>query len=90
MVEESFKARDDVVMADLGDGETALLDQSSMRYFTLNETGRVIWDRLKKGTTIEEIVEDLVAAFEVTEEEARESAAEFLEDLLAEGLVLKA
>lgn len=88
--EETYKARDDVVMAELGDGETALLDQASMRYFTLNETGRVIWDRLKDGATVPRIVEALVSAFEVTPEEARDSLQEFLEDLLAEGLVRKA
>lgn len=89
MTEESYKAREDVVMADLGGGETALLDQATMRYFTLNETGRVIWDHLKEGASIPKIVEALVEAFEVTPEEAGQSAREFLEDLLSEGLIHK-
>ncbi len=87
MEEETYKAREDVVMADLGGGETALLDQSTMRYFTLNETGRVIWDHLKEGATVPKIVEALVSAFDVTPEEAADSAREFLEDLLSEGLI---
>ncbi len=89
MAEEAYKAREDVVMAELGDGETALLDQASMRYFTLNETGRVIWDRLREGASLQEIVKALVEAFEVTPQEAGESAREFLEELFMEGLVRK-
>ena len=49
----------------------------------LNSVSRVIWEQLEKGTDPETIVKALTDAFEVSEEEARADALEFLDKLRA-------
>jgi hypothetical protein len=54
---------------------------------TLNEVGVVIWELLQKETTCEEIVQTIMETYEVEEAEVQEDVQEFLEKLLAEGIL---
>lgn len=47
----------------------------------LNDVSRVIWDRLEKETTQEEILRAVTDAFEVSQEEAQGDILEFLDRL---------
>ena len=69
------------------EGEAVLLDMESSYYFSLNETGTRIWRGLEDGKTEAEIIEGLVAEFDVTREEAEQTTHAFLESLRSEGLV---
>ncbi len=53
----------------------------------MNETGKFLWDCLKKGCTEEELVQSLMGEFEVSEEEARKDAGEFAERLKKAGIL---
>lgn len=56
---------------------------------TLNETGRVLWERLATHCEQSDLVAALVAAFEVTPEEAERDVQAFVEDLGAKNLLLE-
>jgi len=47
--------------------------------FTMNETGRFIWENINEDTTIEDLVEKMVEAFDVTPEIAEKDITGFLE-----------
>jgi len=49
--------------------------------FTMNETGRFIWENLSKKTTVEDLVEKMTESFDVSEEEAEKDILLFLEKL---------
>ena len=49
--------------------------------FTMNETGRFIWENINDDTTIEELAEKMVEAFEVSPEIARSDISGFLEKM---------
>lgn len=49
--------------------------------FTMNETGRFIWENLNKNVTVEELVEKVTESFDVSEEEAEKDILLFLEKL---------
>lgn len=49
--------------------------------FALNELGSFIWDLLPGAETEEEILSAVLAAYEVSREEAAKDIAEFLEKL---------
>jgi Coenzyme PQQ synthesis protein D (PqqD) len=68
---------DEVVVLDLGAGE----------YYSLDAVGAAIWEQLKGGRSAEEIVEFLLATYEVDEPTARADALRIIEDLLAARLV---
>ena len=50
-----------------------LLDLAGGAYYTLNESGVVIWDMLKRGTTLGEIVDALVAEHQAAQLAAEET-----------------
>lgn len=87
MTEERYRRAAAVVVAGIGGHEAALFDQRTQRLFTLNETGRFLWDRLGQGASPAELAELLLEEFEVARDEAEESVAVFLGELLQERLV---
>ena len=58
-------------------------------FFTLNEVASVIWQAADGMTSLEEILErDVCPEFDVTPEEARADANEFVRELSAHGILL--
>ena len=55
--------------------------------FVLNEVGDWIWARLTAACSIDELMEGIVAGFEVTPDQARADAERFLQELAQAGLV---
>ena len=49
--------------------------------FTMNETGRFIWENICDDTTIEDMVEKMVETFDVTPEIAEKDITGFLEKM---------
>jgi sensor domain CHASE-containing protein len=46
---------------------------------TLNETGAFLWKQLQNGTTYQELLDKLLAEYDVDEQTAREGIDQFLE-----------
>lgn len=63
-------------------GETVVLPASGVTDFdmmiTLNETGKFLWERLAVGTEEADLVKDLLAEYDVSEELATQSVAAFV------------
>lgn len=63
-------------------GETVVLPAAGVTDFdmmiTLNETGKFLWERLAVGAEEAELVKDLLAEYDVTEEVAAKSVAAFV------------
>jgi Coenzyme PQQ synthesis protein D (PqqD) len=77
---ERLRLRPDALEWRRVDDETLVLDGASSTYLALNRTGSVVWSALAEGATREDLVAQLVAAFDV--DQAR--AAADLDALLAE------
>lgn len=58
--------------------------------FTLNTTGRAIWDGLDGNKTVQSIIEDLLQVYEVTNEELEEDVTGLMTELLKRKVVVKA
>src|SRR5690242_19815901 len=54
--------RGDVVSCALGDGVT-LLDMQSEKYFSLNETGAVVWNQAKSGATLAQLCDAIAQTY---------------------------
>ena len=63
-------------------GETVVLPAAGVTDFdmmiTLTETGKFLWERLAVGAEEAELVKDLLAEYDVTEEVAAKSVAAFV------------
>lgn len=55
-------------------------------YYTLNETGAFLWERLDGARTLDEISNELIERFEIDPATARSDLTELVDELVAEGL----
>jgi len=84
-------AREDVVFTDLDNGTAVLLNLETKYYFSLNETGCFLWKILDKpaGASEAELVTELTREFDVDPERAKADIADFVKELVSEGLIKK-
>jgi len=62
------------------------LDES---LFTLNKTGKIIWDMLDGSKSIEQLIDYLVEKFNASKETIQLDVVEIITNLLDKGLVIK-
>jgi hypothetical protein len=55
--------------------------------YTLNELGTMIWELIDGQKTVNQIIEEICIAYDVSPEEARKDSLEFLESLEEAGLI---
>lgn len=77
---------DDVVSAVLDDG-VVVLHLGTKRYYSLNETGALVWRLLESRAGRAEIVAELGRAFEVEAAAAAAAVDRLLAELVAERLL---
>jgi hypothetical protein len=71
------------------DEETIVLDLSRGEYFSLNEVGAAIWERLSKGLSLKEVVRDVVEIYEVDADAAERDVLRLAGDLVDAGLLAR-
>ena len=81
-----FVASGDVVSCDL-DAERIVLNLSSGIYHSIDGVGRRIWELIQEPRSVREILDTLLAEFDVAEEPCRGDVLAFLRDLEGAGLV---
>jgi len=70
-----------VVVTDFDGGEGILVDLNTKRYFQLNETAMIVWKGLEQGKSVNEIVADFMASYEVEPDRATLSIERLLNSL---------
>ena len=78
---DALKTNPQVVATPFDNGEGVLIDLQGKRYFQLNETGWLIWQRFAAGHSSAQIVAALVAEYEVSEAQAQASVQRLRADL---------
>lgn len=79
----------DVVACELGSG-AALLSLRSNRYFSLNEVGAFIWNRMEQPTDIDTLCDAVASTFDVEPERCRRDVAAIVQSLADAGLAVVA
>jgi len=70
-----------VVFTEFDGCEGVLVDLDTKKYFQLNPTATVVWRGLEGGKTLDEIVRDMTAEFDVSPEHAARSVQRLLSNL---------
>ncbi|PYS79047.1 MAG: PqqD family protein [Acidobacteria bacterium] len=70
-----------VVFTEFDGGEGVLVDLDTKKYFQLNPTATLVWRGLVGGKTLEEIVGDMTAEYDVSPEHAAQSVQRLLRSL---------
>ena len=86
-----FRVADAVVRRDVA-GETFLVPirghvADLQELFIVNEVGAWLWDRLDGRRRVDDLVADVVAEFEVSEQQAKKDVSLFLRQLTDAGLI---
>ena len=76
-----------VVVTDFDGGEGILVDLNTKRYYQLNETAMVVWKGLEQGKSLNEIVADFTASYEVETDHAAVSVQRLLDSFQTYKLV---
>ena len=71
------------------DAEAVLLDLETARYFSLNATGRRVWELLSAGAPVAATLEALAAEFDAPPAELEADVAALVEELESSGLLLR-
>ena len=89
MIRSSTKGAPDpnVVFTEMENGESVLLHLGTNQYFSLNETGTLIWKKFIDGQNLGEIGKEIENTFNVSIERALQSVIQLFEELLSEKLV---
>jgi Coenzyme PQQ synthesis protein D (PqqD) len=74
------------LVAPLEDG-TVILNMRTNRYYSLNETGALVWSMLEQEQPRESIVARLVQTFDVSNADAEQAVAALFRELSAEQLI---
>ena len=69
------------------DSEAVILDINSGTYFGLNEVSNYIWQLLQTPASQQQLVDRVLAEYEVTEAEAASDIEDLLKDMLDSSLV---
>lgn len=77
---------EDVVFRDLA-GETVLLNLKTGVYFGLDAVGTAVWQLVEGGRSVGQILDALLAEYEVAERRCEADLVEFLDALLDNDLV---
>lgn len=81
-----YQISQDVLFSKVDD-EVILMSIEADSYFGLDPVASRIWELLEQPATLDELVGQLTAEYEVAEAECREDAAIFIEDMVARGLI---
>lgn len=82
-----YTVKPDVVARSVA-GEMILLDLETGIYFTLNSVGASIWRALESGAPRDQVVDAIVDQYEVDVETASADYDEYVDALVAEGLLV--
>lgn len=70
------------------DGEIIMLNVKKEAYYSLNETGSLIWKESENKISFDALVEKLTDIFEVPAEQCRKEVEPFLHELVTAGVIL--
>lgn len=79
--------RNNEILWKLIDEKVVLLDMDEGRAITLNDVGSHIWITLANQKTKDELVQDVVTAFDIDEDTAKKDVFSFLNEMIKKDLI---
>lgn len=88
--DDHLTADPNVLFTQLGDDEAVLLHLDTQYYYSLNETGLLIWQGVTKGMSLGEVAAALRADYEIDETGAWKNVSDFVMQLREKKLLVAA
>jgi hypothetical protein len=81
------KHKQNVIVTELENKDAVLLNLTTKKYYTLNETGLRIWQLAGQGLKLKEISVKIQEEYAVSSEKADESVLKVMDQLVEENLI---
>jgi hypothetical protein len=85
----TYKIPDDIIVTELDNNEAILLDMRNKRYYSLNETGLVIFKGIESNLNQDKIVEKIMSVYETDQDKTIISVNNIIERLLSFNIIEK-
>lgn len=85
----TYTIPDDIIVTELDNSEAIILDMRTKMYFSLNETGLVIFKGIKSKLTEDKIVEELLSVYDIDIDKARNRVNALINRLLSHNIIEK-
>lgn len=82
-----YKLRSDNTAATVIDGEVIIVNLTSGVYYSSDGVGAEVWEMMERGSSLDDIIADIVARYDVKAETARADIEHLAQRLVAENLV---
>ena len=79
---------DDITWREI-DGDLVILDLRSSTYLTANASGTTLMRQLTEERTLQQLIQTLVDAFDISERRAQQDAQAFVDELDEHGLLAR-
>ncbi|MGU3432761.1 PqqD family protein [Actinomycetes bacterium M1A6_2h] len=86
-MDQTLKVQDSRVTWTESGSEVVILDLEGSNYFSLNEAGTVLWPLLVEGATEGQLIDALIAEYEIDSEVATRDVQELLSGLSSREIV---
>lgn len=77
------------IISETLDGETILINLESGAYYSMNETGSIIWEDIQAGYSTGKIIEHIKNTYDIEEGRIPTAIAEFMKFLETDMLILE-
>ncbi len=85
----NMKPKPGVVHTEMEAGTAVLLDMETHRYFSLNESGAFIWNKLSTGTPVADVASLVAERYSLDHAKAQRDVDNLISELSKAGLLLK-
>lgn len=86
--EHRLHPRGEEVIAKVMDGEAVIINLANGKYYSLEKVGGAIWEMIEEGCGLGEIVDRLVARYDVPPAQAESDVLRLADELVKEDLVI--
>ena len=84
---DTFTIASDVISTEM-DGESVLMHVQEGKYFSLNDTGSLVWQKLEKGSaSLEDLVSLIMQDYDVEEDLCRRDLEKIIQQMVSQGVL---
>lgn len=83
----TIKRKDKNILITTLGNEMVMMDIDNGSYITLNNIGRVIWEKIENPVSVSDLIAYLLSKYNVSEAQCKAETHKFLERLNAAGLI---
>ena len=87
-LEEYFRINSPKIVHEIVDGEAVIINMDVGHYYSADQAGAVIWDRIARVASVEDVVDAVEMRYTGSREQIEGAVSEFLKELQREDLIV--